>query len=223
MSTYTWALPPESESVTEFELEKSTDGGLTFAALATIPNDTTNAAVFNPDTCKFFYVDGSPVAGEIVRIAAENANGLGPWEYLHGPPAVPTLCNIYGAVLDMATGKPVHGCQVLIEPIAAHLSSYQQNAGVASLNAESVTVSRRALTIFTDAAGRWQIDLMQDLPVRISIPKVGVEQIFRVPKNVATLNFRDAVKYRISGPIFPGKSSGTGAADGPLGVAVHTP
>jgi len=225
---YTWDCTPASDAVIDFDIQKSTDNGNTFATVATILADTTDPLVYDADADKFFWVDATPVAKEIVRIAARNAVGLSTYRYLYPPPVQPSLVNVFGAVLNPHNGRPMKEVEVIIYAMQGQASAYQENDGVASLNAESVTVAARRYRVFTDAEGRWSVDLMRDVPMDIEIPFVGVTRTFRLPKDetIQAVNFRDLVKYRIAGPIFQGpgtKGQRAGVADGPLGVGAHLP
>lgn len=225
---YTWKCPPASEAVTSFTIEKSTDDGVTWSAAATIAMDTTDPLVYDPSADRFFWTDPTPASAEIVRIAAVNAAGTGPWRYSYGPPARPSTVNVFGAVLDPVTGRPMEEVEVIVYAMQGMGSAHQPNPSVPSNNAQSVTVASRRHRLFTDREGRWSIDLVRDVPMEIEVPAVGLVKTFRLPtdEGVQAVNFRDLVRFRIAGPLFQGttgKGQRTGVADGPLGVGAHIP
>lgn len=222
-ATYKWDTPTDSEAVTSFELEKSTDDGISWSALATIVADTTNAAVYDFAEDKYYYVDATPVAGEIVRLRAVNATGNGPWSYHHGPPAAPDLCNLYGVLRDGISGDPYENEKIIIETMPPGLSGFQDNANVATTDQDGILSGMRRTSAWTDEQGRWSIDLVTDLPVKVSIPVAGITSYFRIPAGTQVLNFRDSWKHRISDAQFKSGGSGSGVADGPLAVARSTP
>ncbi len=221
MPTYRWAVPLPADQVTTFTLQRSIDDGDTWTDITTIANDTTVPAAYDADLDQFFYVDDDDVAGEIVRIRANNVTGSGPWAFHYGPPARPTTCNVYGVLLDPFSNQPWPNQAVLIESLQARSAGMVDNANVASKNQESAVVGKRSTRVVTDASGRWQIDLVAGMPVRITIPRAGLVQMFRVPA-LDVLNFRDASRYAVDRKQF-GKSQIGGVADGPLGVGVHLP
>lgn len=221
MPTYRWKVPPLSEGVTSFVLERSSNAGETWSAIATVTADTTDPLVYDAAADRFFYVDGASVSGEIVRIAAVNSEGTSAWSYHYPPPAPARTCNVYGVVLDPASNRPWPGLPVIVEVLTAGNAAQVENSSTPARNRESAVVAARRLSVFTDDSGRWKVDLVVDMPVRVTIPKANLAQAFRVP-DLSVLNFRDASRYAIDVAQF-GKNLGSGIAAGPLGVGVHVP
>jgi hypothetical protein len=219
---YTWKVPPVSDAVTEFHLEKSTDNGITWDSVADIDNDTTDPLLYDADEDRFFWVDPTPEAAEIVRIAAENAVGTGPYQYLYSPPALPTSVNVYGVVLDPVRNAPYPGAEVVLTIGQGRNAAQQANTGVASFNSEGALVATRTYRTFTDDQGRWSLNVMRDVPAQISIPDVGHTRSFILPTDpeVVVVNFRDLVKYRTQGPLLTRGPAGTtsGVGEGQSGL-----
>ena len=81
-------------------------------------------------------------------------------------------------------------------PSARPYTVKQPSAGIPAANGFSVLGDKRQFRVFSDDSGRWQVDLVRGISVRVMIRDVGYDQGFKVPEDRDTLNIVDAYIYR---------------------------
>lgn len=193
MPTYTWR--PNSDTVT-YILEKSTDNGLIWAALASVTHDYAGVD-YDSATGLFSFDDITPVVGELVRIYGQNAEGDGPAAILHGPLVANVTCRLYGVLIHTVDGSPLEGAEVRVSPLSdRRKSSILPNAGVPAVNTPSVLGGDRVFRTITDAEGAWHFDLVRGIAVAVTVPSTGFQQTFYVPVDRDVLNVTDTHIYR---------------------------
>lgn len=217
---------PETRPTTEIashRIEKSTDNGETWVAQITIPYDPTDAATYDQTTRSVFWVDPAPVAAEILRTTAIHQDASeDPYTYIYATPSETQLCNVYGFLTEVIQGPPtsnatgasggkvgdLSGCPVQVFVREDSMAKWLENASVPGQALERQLAIERQTTVYTDAEGKWQVNLLPGLEVGVAVIEARVGLRFRVP-NQAVLNFRDANKFRIPGRSQPDASWST--------------
>lgn len=193
MPTYRWG--PLSNT-TSYVLERSVDKGLTFTNVTTIPHNFSGPN-YDATSGSFFYTDGSPTLGEIIRLYGTNADGAGEPAYIGGEVASSPKCHIYGVVLNGLTGAPHKDVRVDITPLETHTATTLiEVGGVAAINSYTALGTKCTTTLYTNNQGQWAIDLVRGISVRVDIPQVGFIREFKVPLDRDVLNIVDAHIYR---------------------------
>ena len=198
MPTYRWK--PNADTIT-YELERSVDVGLNWTPIVSIPH-TTPGPDYDSAIGRFFYIDAAPVVGELVRIRADNASGASPFVTLSAPPSPATTTLLFGVIVSASLGEPCAGIPVRVRVCDEKSSTFLPSGGdpsVASINKEPLLGLKRDETVFTDTAGRFQVNLVRGVPVLVEIPSVKYQLPFRVPLDRDALNLRDAYVHRLSG------------------------
>lgn len=215
MPKYTWK--PSTTGTTTYILEKSTNHGLTWAALASITHDYTGAN-YDSSVGRFFFDDITPVVGELVRIYGQSVEGDGPAAILHGPLVANPTCHLYGVIIHTVTGEPSEGAEVRVSPLSdRRKSTLIANAGIPAANNPSTLGGDRVFRTFTDAEGQWKFDLLRGIAVECVVPSTGFRQSLYVPDDRDVLNIADAHMYR-SGTRFQG-SQNNPAQHGPAYIS----
>lgn len=194
LAEFYWEPSPKEDAVTFYHLQKSTDGGITFQAMVSIANSTTDPA-YSPEKRVFFYLDPIPVTGEIVRLRAET---LGPvytkWSYCFSPQKTQETCTLYFSLYDSISGKALSDRIIVITVLKApEVSDFNVPA---ITNRGSIFSDNQRRTVRTDENGMAQIDLIHGAFVEVNIIQLGKTLKFRVPSK-DILNFADADRFGI--------------------------
>lgn len=193
-NTIVWNYDP-AVTITSFALEKSVDKGLTFAALATVVFNLTGAN-YDQVNKRFFYLDGAGNPGDVYRVTSTGAFGVSGPTIAVAPPAQPALCTVIGYVLD-GLGRPRTDVRVEVHAYGVGGERWTRNhAGVVAQNPAAVGIVATAETVYPDAAGVWQVSLLQKALVRIEIAELGLSWAFEVPAKVGPVNVRDLPQLR---------------------------
>ena len=201
MVDYTWEPSTDEDLPTDYQLDKSLDGGLTWTPLATVPH-----VIPGPDystvTGLFGYTDATPVVGEVVRIQAVDSGDsrASTFVYAHGAPALPETIHIFGQVIDAVTGVPRNNVEIRINTIAEESSTFLPSEGSTALPSNlgrPMLGHKYRARLYTDDFGNWSLDTLKDLPLAVEIPETGYTMRFRTPKDRDLLNIVDAVEYRM--------------------------
>lgn len=203
MSDYTWQPSTDSTLPTDYQLDKSVDGGLTWVPLVTIPYAIPGVD-YNTATGRFFFTDATPVVGEIVRIQAVDSGDStrdSVFIFAHGAPSTPGTIHIFGQIIDSVTGVPREEVEIRVMVIPQEASTFlpqEGSAAVPSNLGRPMLGHRFPARIFTDDFGNWSVDTLKDLPIKIDIPETGYSVCFRTPKDRDVLNIVDAQEYRLA-------------------------
>ncbi len=193
MPKYTWK---PSTGTDTYILEKSTDNGLNWVALASIIHDFSGGD-YDSAIGRFNFTDVLPVVGEFVRIYGQNVQGNGPAAILQGPLVANPTCRLFGVLVHTVTQQPLEGAEVRIGPLSDRRSSTLiPNAGIAAVSSPSVLGGDRLFRTFTDAEGKWEFNLARGIAVECVIPSTGFSQAFYVPEDRDLLNIVDTHIYR---------------------------
>lgn len=204
MATYTWEPSSDSPLPTDYLLERSTDNGLSWSSIVTIPH-VVPGVDYDTETGLFTYTDGAPVAGEIVRIQSVDSGDStrdSSYRFRHGAPAEPQKVHLFGVVVDSLTGESCPNVEVRICPIPESSSTFVPSEGTSappSVRGQGLLGFKRVERVFTDDSGNWSVDVLGDFPLEVQIPTVGFTLAFRTPRDRDTLNVVDAYVYRLGG------------------------
>jgi len=193
-NTISWSYDP-TVTITSFALQKSTDKGVTFAALATVAYDPSGAN-FSVATRKFFYVDAAGAAGDVYRVTSTGAFGVSGPAVAVAPPSEPDKCTIIGYALD-GLGRARTDMAVTVTVYGTSGERWVKNpVGTVAHNPQALGMTFTQETVFTTDQGIWQVDLVQRALVRITIEELGYEKSFEVPGKTGPVNIRDVADYR---------------------------
>ncbi len=203
MADYTWEPSTDSTVPTDYQLDKSLDGGLTWVALATVPHAIPGVD-YDTATGRFNFTDGAPVVGEIVRIQAVDSGDSSRdsvFVFAHGAPATVETIHIFGQIIDSVSGVPRENVEIRVMVLSQEASTFLPQEGNAALpsNLGRPMLGHKYLTrVFTDDNGSWSVDTLKDLPLQVDIPETGYTMRFRTPIDRDLLNIVDASEYALS-------------------------
>lgn len=155
-----------------------------------------------PDDYTVNLVKSKVAFSDPYQVTVLNTGGVTPQTFdlvctplvIDAPAAVPRV-KLFGFLLG-ENGQPVDDVRVVVETvlyggIKPWVQAPSPATGVDPVNV-MVRPERRELR--TDGAGYWECDVVSDSTVRVEIPDVRFQRIFRVPNDprVTTLNIRDA-------------------------------
>jgi hypothetical protein len=184
-----WGFDP-TVSITSFTLTKSTNNGITYAALASVDFDV-NGANYDRPTRTFFYVDNAGAAGHVYKIVAEGALGSSEPVISVAPPNPPSKCLVIGYALD-AFGQADEHLVVNVETAGRRGQHWLTNpTGLVANNREALGVVRSSCSVFPDANGMWQVSLLRGSYARVQIPALELDWAFEVPSLEGPVNVRD--------------------------------
>jgi len=191
----TW-VPDPSVAVTSFTVQKSTDEGITFSTIATV---TAGAASPNYDRQDkvYFYVDSGSSPGDVYKVTCTGPNGTSLPAYAVAAPDPLPLCLVIGYVAN-GFGDRLSGVAVSVKSFGAKSSAWVNNpAGTIAQNPRAVGVAATSeKTVYTDAAGIWQVSLVQKTEALVTIPDLRFEYAFEVPAKTGPINIRDIAELR---------------------------
>ena len=101
--------------------------------------------------------------------------------------AGPRLVRLFG-VLSGSDGRPLGGAVVQISRVGDGAFVLGTDT---SINPISRAVVREQIVLETDEDGYWEEDVVAGLTYRVQILAAGLIQTFRIPSNIAVLNFAD--------------------------------
>lgn len=189
--------PDLTVPITEFVLTKSVDKGQTFLALVTIPYDTAPASLFyDRKTKRFYYNDlvGNP--GDIYQILANGFLGTSKTVIVVAPPTDPDVCTIIGYLSD-AFGTIDPGLPIHVYAYGSRAERWAKNpAGLVAQNPQALGIADNTRTVYPNAAGIWQVELVQGTYARVHIPAIEFSWAFEVPKKLGPVNVRDIPQLR---------------------------
>lgn len=203
MPVYRWS--PSADTIS-YVLERSIDHGLTWANITTITHDY-GGADYDSATQTFFYTDVAPALGEMVRVYGANAEGAGEAFYLFGQETTTATCNIYGVLQHQATAQPLRGAEVIITPSDQPYSTLRPGTSTPAVSQFAQLGGKREFRVFSDDEGKWNIDLVRGITVKVRIPDAGFDQSFKVPEDRDVLNITDAYIYRSDARFSGGQSN----------------
>lgn len=181
-----------SVTVTEFTVQRSTDGGLTYTLVSTIAFSYSGAN-YDKTRRAFFYDDAGATPGYVYRIVATGPTGSSPPAIVVVPPNKPDTCTIIG-YLYSPTGEPMKGTVVRVQTFGQKSGTWFPNHdGVFSRANNAVGLSLFDLEATVDENGMWSIALVQGIEARITIPDQRIDLAFRVPEEDGPINVRDIV------------------------------
>ncbi len=183
-----WGFDPTA-GITSFVLTKSTDGGLEYDALATIPFNVSGAN-FDRATRTFFYIDAAGNPGDTYKIVAVGPLGSSEPSYIVAPPGTPAKCLVVGYALN-GFGEADTKLAVHIETYGARGNWGYSPSGVVGQNPMALGVLQSSKIAYSDENGMWQVDLLQRTYARITIAKLSLDWAFEVPDREGPVNIRD--------------------------------
>lgn len=193
MAKFYWEPSPLEEHVTSYYLEKTIDVGLNWDPIITI-NNVNNSPNYDPINNRFFYIDDTPVDGQIIRIRPYDGINYGPWGYVFCTPKNAKLCTLFIAVIDSLSGQPLENSQITV---GVYSSPELENDNIPSIvDKDSTFTVKQSRILNTNNQGIAQIDLIQKSICEVTIVELGKSLRFMVPE-IDVLNFSDADKYAI--------------------------
>jgi hypothetical protein len=184
-----------TQTVTGFTLTKSTNKGISFSALVTIPFDTVGAN-YDAREKKFFYVDNTGVPGDVYKVVAHGTFGVSTPAIIVAPPAAALTCTIIGYVLDLF-GSVDERMRVIVDAYGSRGERWMQNpVGVVAQHPEAVAARVTSRVFTLDSAGMWQADLVRGSYARVQIPELQFTHVFEVPQEAGPVNIRDIPQLR---------------------------
>lgn len=169
----TWA-PNTEIDIDEYELYKSADN-ISFSLLITIDHDTGDPLIYDSVNQVFFYVDTTGLTTDWYKVRAKDAAGnySGFTISKQGDPVTPSLCTLYGTVLNN-DGTPDTEAQVLLL-----IKSTEQSKEGQFVSTNGVTSTQ--VEVFTDDAGYWEADVLQLATIDINIPRINLRTDIIIP------------------------------------------
>lgn len=193
-NTILWKHDP-SVAITSFTLQKSTDKGIIFSALATVAFSVTGPN-WDAANRRWQYVDTAGNPGDVYSITATGTNGTSPAALAISPPVVPTTCTIIGYLTDAAGNVDVQ-VPISVQTTGSRGEQWISSPpGALARNPEALAVIGANLTVFPDNNGMWQVKLLRRSFARVSIPAVQLDWAFEVPNTPGPLNIRDIPQLR---------------------------
>lgn len=187
--------PDPTQTITSFDIERSTDHGSSFAALVNIPFNV-NGANYDKQRKQFFYEDAAGQPGYIYRIVANGAFGVSVPLTIVAPPAEPELCTIIGYVRD-ASGYVDRTTAIHVTAVGSPEEHWAPNPeGLVAHNAHALGIVAKRDVIHPDENGMWQVDLIRGIYARIEIPALMFQRTFEVPRKAGPINVRDIAEVR---------------------------
>jgi hypothetical protein len=194
MNTLTWGYVA-SPAVTSWVITKSTDGGSTFSALATVAFSVTGAN-FNPQTQQFFYADAAGNPGDIYEVVAVGSAGTSLPVMLIAPPAAPQLCKVIGYLKDPFGGVD-QNTVINVNSMGTKGERWvPSTAGLLSQAPMGLAVTPSHRRVYPDANGMWQVSLVYGAYCRVEIPSIDFSWTFEVPAKAGPINIRDLPQLR---------------------------
>ena len=185
-SSVTWA-PVGSTLALTYTLSRSVDGGKTWSVVATFAHDLT-AGNFDTATQLFTVSDGSGAPGVFYRLLASDGTNSRTKHFIVAP-TLP-LVHVFGFLVDPA-GQQLHERDrvVLIE----YLGDYPMH-NIASLvgdTARNIGVAERMVRARANNEGLWQVELLQGIRARFSIPSIDFIRVTKLPEENGPFNLTD--------------------------------
>lgn len=182
-----------AHAIESFTIQRSIDGGRTFAALAVVVFDL-NGANYDRATNRFRYRDLTGAPGYVYSVVVTGELGLSDPAFVVAPPAPAPLCTVIGYTSHVG-GARQKGLPVVVEYLGDRQDQRSvEMAGTIGMNKQAVVVGGTAQTQ-TDANGMWSIDLVQGARVLLTLPGV-YSHAFTVPKARGPVNVRDLPQIR---------------------------
>jgi hypothetical protein len=178
-----WRIWWKSSVASSFVLAVSTDDGLTFEPLATIPFDINGA---NAKNGRFFYDHADGDSRYIYSLSAVGTNGTSRPVLAFAPTTAPSTCTVHGYARDLS------GDVILSAHIQVNVDTQYINAeGAVAKNDDGFLLMSGERWLYFDENGHWQIELPRLAHARILIPVAGFSKLFIVPDETGPVNLRD--------------------------------
>ena len=130
-------------------------------------------------------------------ITVANTNGITPQTfagtmsvYTINNPVAAQVCRIFGFMVD-SLGVPLRGVQVMITTVGMGWNKPFINGQATGIDPLNQGVSTQWRTVLTNGDGYWETDVPIGALLRVRVPVIYYDKIFRVPEET-TLNIKDA-------------------------------
>ena len=190
-----WAPDPAGNGVTTYNIEKSTDKGVSWAVLDDVAYNV-NGGSFDKPSRRFYYVDAEGNPGDIYRLNAQGTWGTSDWVFLIAPPGTQPLCQVFGYV-DTAFAIQDVQTRIVVSAFMPNGRQWARNTqGLVSHNPEGLGILEGERVVYPDANGIWKVDVAQGVYCKVYIPALNFVWVFEVPRELGPRNIRDILAVR---------------------------
>lgn len=177
MIKLTW-VPNTETDIDNYEVWRAPDN-VNFTKIADVDHNLGDPLLFDPAIGRFFYEDATGTVDDWYKIRAEDTTGNFSAFTVSKQvgPSTPPICTLFGTVLDL-DGQPNTNVQVRLRVKRTKTGKEGQ-----FVNADGVTISE--LEVFTDDAGFWEADVLQEAVIEVIIPPINLEAEIIVPTSAS--------------------------------------
>ena len=176
----------QDDTADSYIVDRSVDGGLTYASLINIPRDP-SSGFFNPNDSTYRVDDNSSAPGFIYRVFASGDAGLSEPVIVVVPPSEPLFCTVVGYVMDpFGAVDPTTEVRITYDPENGDTTT----AAGGEIGNQAPRVVRTAgdRVFYPNSSGYWEAQLLQGTRVRIEIPDGQYTNVFVVPFEAGPVN-----------------------------------
>ena len=146
-----------------------------------------------------YRVEGQKAKAAPLRttITVANTNGVTPQSfastmsvYTINNPVAAQVCRIFGFMVD-SLGVPLRGVQVMLTTVGMGWNKPFVNGQATGIDPLNQGVATQWRTLSTNGDGYWETDVPVGALLRVRVPVIYYDKIFRVPEET-TLNIKDA-------------------------------
>lgn len=131
------------------------------------------------------------------QITVLNTNGVTPQSfagtmslYTIANPVAAQVCRLFGFMVD-SLGVPLRGVEVMLTTVGMGWNKPFVNGQATGIDPLNQAVATQWRSVYTDNNGFWETDVPVGALLRVRVPVIYYDKIFRVPEET-TLNIKDA-------------------------------
>ena len=188
-ATLTWFPDPASNGVTEYILDSSTDGTITWANVTTVVYSLTGMQ-YDKVNKVFTYTDSAGAPGTLYRLSAVGSFGTSGYVYIAVPPGPPPVCEILGYIQTAMAGVD-SSTPIQVQTYLKKGQQFFSVPGTIGQTRAGMGIQAWKTSVYPNASGICSDTLVQGVYALITIPALNFRWAFQVPEVPGPVNIRD--------------------------------